>query len=67
MAQELLGLDFEIHGGGSDLIFPHHENEDAQTRSATGSALAQIWMHNGMLRLERREDVEVGRQRVRAR
>ena len=52
MAQELLGLGFEIHGGGSDLIFPHHENEDAQTRSATGSALAQIWMHNGMLRLE---------------
>ena len=52
MAQELLGLDFEIHGGGSDLIFPHHENEDAQTRAATGSALAQIWMHNGMLRLD---------------
>ena len=52
MAQELLGLDFEIHGGGSDLIFPHHENEDAQTTAATGTALAQIWMHNGMLRLD---------------
>jgi cysteinyl-tRNA synthetase len=52
MAQELLGLDFEIHGGGSDLIFPHHENEDAQTTAATGMPLAQIWMHNGMLRLD---------------
>jgi cysteinyl-tRNA synthetase len=52
MAQELLGLDFEIHGGGSDLIFPHHENEDAQTTAATGTPLAQIWMHNGMLRLD---------------
>jgi cysteinyl-tRNA synthetase len=52
MAQELLGTDFEIHGGGSDLIFPHHENESAQTRAATGSPLAQIWMHNGMLRLD---------------
>jgi cysteinyl-tRNA synthetase len=52
MAEELLGLDFEIHGGGSDLIFPHHENEDAQTTAATGTPLAQIWMHNGMLRLD---------------
>jgi cysteinyl-tRNA synthetase len=52
MAQELLGTDFEIHGGGSDLIFPHHENEAAQTRAATGRPLAQIWMHNGMLRLD---------------
>ena len=33
MAEELLGIDFEIHGGGSDLIFPHHENEAAQTRA----------------------------------
>jgi cysteinyl-tRNA synthetase len=52
MAQQLLGTDFEVHGGGSDLIFPHHENEAAQTRAATGSPLAQIWMHNGMLRLD---------------
>jgi cysteinyl-tRNA synthetase len=52
MAQQLLGTDFEIHGGGSDLIFPHHENEAAQTRAATGIPLAQIWMHNGMLRLD---------------
>ncbi len=52
MAQELLGVDFEIHGGGSDLIFPHHENEAAQTSGAHGVPLAQIWMHNGMLRLD---------------
>jgi len=52
MAEELLGLDFEIHGGGVDLIFPHHENEAAQTAAARGMPLARIWMHNGMVRLE---------------
>jgi cysteinyl-tRNA synthetase len=52
MAEELLGLDFEIHGGGSDLLFPHHENEAAQTRAARGRPLARIWMHNGMIRLD---------------
>jgi cysteinyl-tRNA synthetase len=52
MAEELLGLDFEIHGGGSDLLFPHHENEAAQTCAARGRPLAQIWMHNGMVRLD---------------
>jgi cysteinyl-tRNA synthetase len=51
MAEQLLGVGFEIHGGGSDLIFPHHENEAAQTRSARGAELARIWMHNGMLQL----------------
>ena len=49
MAEELLGVGFEIHGGGNDLVFPHHENEAAQTRAARGEELAQIWMHNGML------------------
>ena len=51
MAQELLGLDFEIHGGGSDLVFPHHENEAAQTEAATGKPLARLWVHNGMVRM----------------
>jgi cysteinyl-tRNA synthetase len=51
MAQELLGLDFEIHGGGSDLVFPHHENEAAQTEAATGEPLARLWVHNGMVRM----------------
>ncbi|WP_372788077.1 cysteine--tRNA ligase [Paraconexibacter sp.] len=49
MAEELLGVGFDIHGGGNDLIFPHHENEAAQTRAGRGAELAQIWMHNGML------------------
>jgi cysteinyl-tRNA synthetase len=51
MAEEHLGLDFEVHGGGSDLLFPHHENEAAQTRAGRGQRLARIWMHNGMLQL----------------
>ena len=49
MAEELLGPVFEIHGGGLDLVFPHHENELAQSR-AIGHDFAQIWTHNGMLR-----------------
>ncbi len=51
MAEALLGLEFEIHGGGSDLIFPHHENEVAQTGAARGKPLARLWVHNGMVRL----------------
>ncbi|MCW3066640.1 MAG: cysteinyl-tRNA synthetase [Solirubrobacterales bacterium] len=53
MAETLLGLDFEVHGGGNDLIFPHHENELAQTVAARGEPLARIWMHNGMVQLDR--------------
>jgi len=53
MAEEILGVDFAIHGGGSDLLFPHHENEAAQTVAARGRPLARIWMHNGMIQLER--------------
>jgi cysteinyl-tRNA synthetase len=49
MAEELLGPTFEIHGGGIDLVFPHHENELAQSR-ALGHDFAQIWTHNGLLR-----------------
>jgi cysteinyl-tRNA synthetase len=52
MAEALLGVGFEIHGGGSDLVFPHHENEAAQTAAAHGAPLARLWMHNGMVRLE---------------
>jgi cysteinyl-tRNA synthetase len=51
MAEKLLGVDFEIHGGGADLVFPHHENEAAQTLAARGEELARIWMHNGMIQL----------------
>ncbi len=52
MAEKLLGVGFDIHGGGSDLVFPHHENEAAQTAAACGTPLARLWMHNGMVRLE---------------
>ena len=52
MAERLLGVDFEIHGGGTDLVFPHHENEIAQTEAARGAPLARIWMHNGIVRLD---------------
>ena len=48
MAEKFLGPVFEIHGGGLDLIFPHHENEVAQSRGA-GREFARLWMHNGML------------------
>jgi len=49
MAENLLGVGFDIHGGGSDLVFPHHENEAAQTRAARGRELAGMWVHNGMI------------------
>jgi cysteinyl-tRNA synthetase len=52
MAEEILGLDFDIHGGGSDLVFPHHENEIAQTEAGRGQPLARLWMHNGMIELD---------------
>jgi cysteinyl-tRNA synthetase len=49
MAEGLLGVEFDVHGGGSDLVFPHHENEAAQTRAARGQELARLWVHNGMV------------------
>jgi cysteinyl-tRNA synthetase len=49
MACELLGESFDIHGGGADLQFPHHENEIAQSEGAFGKPLAQVWMHNGFV------------------
>jgi cysteinyl-tRNA synthetase len=51
MAEDALGVGFEIHTGGNDLTFPHHENEAAQTRRARGTELSRIWMHNGMLQM----------------
>ncbi len=52
MAEKVLGTPFEIHSGGSDLVFPHHENEIAQTEAARGVPLARLWMHNGMVRTD---------------
>lgn len=51
MSARYLGTPFDIHGGGEDLIFPHHENEVAQTMAATGRPLANYWMHNGFVRI----------------
>jgi cysteinyl-tRNA synthetase len=49
MSQRYLGDGLDIHGGGTDLIFPHHENEIAQSEADTGKPFARLWMHNGML------------------
>jgi cysteinyl-tRNA synthetase len=51
MSQRYLGETFDIHGGGEDLIFPHHENEIAQSEGATGKTLARYWVHNGFVRV----------------
>ena len=53
MAEKHLGAEFDIHGGGIDLVFPHHENEIAQSRCAYETPImAQVWMHNGFLQVE---------------
>ncbi len=52
MACELLGESFDIHGGGADLQFPHHENEIAQSQGAFGKPMAQVWMHNGFINID---------------
>lgn len=51
MSQRFLGTTFDIHGGGEDLIFPHHENEIAQSEGASGQALAKYWIHNGFIKI----------------
>ncbi|MEG2880528.1 MAG: cysteine--tRNA ligase [Comamonas sp.] len=52
MGCEMLGESFDIHGGGADLQFPHHENEIAQSEGATGKTLARTWMHNGFINVD---------------
>ena len=51
MSKKYLGLPFDIHGGGADLVFPHHENERAQSEAASGTQFARHWMHGGMLQI----------------
>lgn len=53
MSQKFLGETIDIHGGGKDLIFPHHENEIAQSESATGQPFARYWFHNGFVNIEK--------------
>jgi len=52
MSESILGTPIDIHGGGNDLIFPHHENEIAQSEAATGKPLANYWLHNGMVKVD---------------
>jgi cysteinyl-tRNA synthetase len=52
MSLDLLGSHFDIHGGGMDLKFPHHENEIAQSCAATGDTFASVWMHNGFVNVD---------------
>jgi cysteinyl-tRNA synthetase len=52
MSRELLGAQFDIHGGGQDLQFPHHENEIAQSEGASGGKFVNYWMHNGFVRVD---------------
>jgi cysteinyl-tRNA synthetase len=58
MSSKYLGDSFDIHGGGVDLIFPHHENEIAQSEAAWGKPFARYWMHNGMIIMGRGEGAE---------
>ncbi|GBD39311.1 Cysteine--tRNA ligase [bacterium HR37] len=53
MSMKYLGTSFEIHGGGKDLIFPHHENEIAQSEAATGKEFVKYWIHNGLIQINR--------------
>ncbi len=55
MVYKFLGTEIDIHGGGQDLAFPHHENEVAQTECATGKCLAKIWMHNGYINVDNKK------------
>ncbi len=55
MVYKFLGTEIDIHGGGQDLTFPHHENEVAQTECATGKCLAKIWMHNGYINVDNKK------------
>ena len=59
MSRKYLGLPFDIHGGGGDLIFPHHENEPAQSEAAYGVTFSNYWMHTGMLQIANEQTGEV--------
>jgi cysteinyl-tRNA synthetase len=52
MCQKYLGTTFDVHGGGKDLVFPHHENEIAQSEAASGQELSRYWLHNGFVTID---------------
>lgn len=55
MSLKYLGVDFDVHGGGGDLIFPHHENELAQSEALTGQPFVRFWLHNAMVEVDRQK------------
>ena len=55
MSMKYLGETFDIHTGGQDLIFPHHDNEIAQSEGATGKPFARYWLHNGYINVDNRK------------
>lgn len=55
MAKDCLGDTIDIHCGGKDLVFPHHENEIAQSEAATGKNFANYWMHNGHINIDNKK------------
>lgn len=55
MSKKYLGEQIDIHAGGEDLIFPHHENEIAQSEAANGKEFAKYWMHNGFLNIDNKK------------
>lgn len=66
MSSKLLGMTFDIHGGGQDLMFPHHENEIAQSETCNDAPFAKYWMHNGLTRFKTKKisksDVEMAKR-----
>ena len=62
MSMKYLGETFDIHCGGVDLIFPHHENEIAQSEGATGKPFAKYWMHNGHINVDNKKMSQICRQ-----
>ena len=64
MSMKYLGPTFDIHGGGMDLMFPHHENELAQSESATGQTFAKYWMHNGLTKVRTKAQAANGKAKT---
>ena len=60
--QKYLGDEIDIHAGGEDLVFPHHENEIAQSEAANGKPFARYWMHNAFLNIDNKKMRQVGRK-----
>ena len=53
MSTKILGIPFDIHGGGKDLVFPHHENEIAQSEASEDKCFAKYWLHNGFVNINK--------------